>query len=45
MCERGSARVSGRGLFMEELLAELERRGVAVRVEEIGKKEDAGGGS
>ena len=28
--------VSGRGVFMEELLAELERRGVAARVEEIG---------
>ena len=30
------AHVSGRGVFMEELLAELERRGVAARVEEIG---------
>jgi predicted secreted protein len=28
--------VSGRGVFMEELLAELERRGVEARVEEIG---------
>jgi len=30
---------------MEELLAELERRGVAARVEEIGKKEGTGGES
>jgi predicted secreted protein len=33
------ARVAGRGVFMEELLAELERRGVAFQVEEVGKKE------
>ncbi len=33
------ARVPGRGIFMEELLAELERRKVAFRAEEIGKKE------
>jgi predicted secreted protein len=32
------AHVSGRGVFMEELLAELERRGVAFAAEEIGKK-------
>ncbi|MEI6103876.1 MAG: hypothetical protein WCP70_08010 [Methanothrix sp.] len=30
--------VTGRGVFMEELLAELERRGVAFAAEEIGKK-------
>jgi predicted secreted protein len=30
--------VGGQGVFMEELLAELERRGVAFRAEEIGKK-------
>ncbi len=30
--------VSGRGVFMEELLAELERRGVAFAADEIGKK-------
>ncbi len=30
---------------MEELLAEPERRGVAARVEEVGKKEDTGGNS
>jgi predicted secreted protein len=30
--------VSGRGVFMEELLAELERRGVAFTAEEVGKK-------
>ena len=35
-CEH--AHVSGRGVFMEELLAELERRGVAFAAEEIGKK-------
>ena len=40
-CEH--ARVNGRGVFMEELLAELERRGVAARVEEGGKKEGTGG--
>lgn len=37
--------VSGRGVFMEELLAELERRGVAFAAEETGRKEGAGGGS
>ncbi len=37
--------VSGRGVFMEELLAELERRGVAFAAEEVGKKEGAGGKS
>jgi predicted secreted protein len=36
------ARVSGRGVFMEELLAELERRGVPFRAEEVGKKEGTG---
>ena len=35
-CEH--ARVGGRGVFMEELLAELERRGVAFAADEIGKK-------
>ena len=34
-CEH--AHVSGRGVFMEELLAELTRRGVAFRADEIGK--------
>lgn len=34
-----SARVTGRGVFMEELLAELERRGVPFQVDEVGKKE------
>ncbi|VVB66801.1 Uncharacterised protein [uncultured archaeon] len=33
------ARVSGRGVFMEEMLAELERRKVAFQAEEIGEKE------
>jgi len=33
-CEH--ARVSGRGVFMEELLAELERRGVAFQAEDVG---------
>jgi len=37
--------VSGRGVFMEELLAELERRGVPFRADEAGKKEDTGGDS
>ena len=40
-----SARVSGRGVFMEELLAELERRGVAFAAEEVGKKEGTCGDS
>jgi len=40
-----SAHVSGRGVFMEELLAELERRGVAFQVDEVGKKEDTCGDS
>ena len=35
-CEH--ARVAGRSGFMEELLAELERRGVPFRAGEIGKK-------
>jgi hypothetical protein len=35
----------GRGVFMEELLAELERRGVAFAADEAGKKEGNGGGS
>ena len=39
MREAEHARVARRGVFMEELLAELERRGVAARVEEVGKKE------
>jgi len=37
--------VSGRGVFMEELLAELERRGVPFQMEEVGKKEGSGGDS
>jgi predicted secreted protein len=40
-----SAHLSGRGVFMEELLAELERRGVAAKMEEVGKKEGTGGDS
>jgi len=32
------AHVAGRGVFMEELLAELTRRGVAFAAEEVGKK-------
>jgi predicted secreted protein len=36
-CEH--AHVAGRGVFMEELLAELERRGVAFAADEVGKKE------
>ena len=30
--------VPGKGVFMEELIAELERRGVAFRAEEVGQK-------
>ncbi|HEX7445182.1 MAG TPA: hypothetical protein VF300_02215 [Methanothrix sp.] len=30
--------VPGKGVFMEELMAELERRGVAFRAEEVGQK-------
>lgn len=36
--EAAHARVCGRGIFMEELLAELERRSVAFRAEEVGQK-------
>jgi predicted secreted protein len=36
--EQSHEHVSGRGVFMEELLAELEQRGVAFAAEEIGKK-------
>jgi len=37
--------VAGRGVFMEELLAELERRGVAFAAEEVGRKEGTCGDS
>jgi hypothetical protein len=30
-------------MFMEELLAELERRGVPFRADEVGKKKGKGG--
>ena len=33
--------MSGRGVFMEELLAELERRGMAFAAEEAGREEGA----
>jgi hypothetical protein len=36
-------RLHGRGVFMEELLAELGRRGVAFQAEEVGKKNGTGG--
>ena len=39
------AHMAGRGVFMEELLAELERRGVAFAADEVGKKEGTGGES
>ncbi|MCK9440968.1 MAG: hypothetical protein M0Q13_06070 [Methanothrix sp.] len=42
-CEH--AHVSGRGLFMEEQLAELERRGVAFAADEVGRKEGTCGDS
>ena len=34
MAEQAHTHVAGRGVFMEELLAELERRGVHCRAEE-----------
>jgi predicted secreted protein len=37
--------VSGRGVFMEELLAELARRGMPFRADEVGKKKGASGES
>ncbi len=37
--EAEHARKPGRGVFMEELLAELERRSVAFQADEAGKKE------
>ena len=43
--EQSHAHVSGMGVFMEELLAETERRSVAFRAEEVGKKEGTGGDS
>jgi hypothetical protein len=30
--------VPGRGIFMEELIGELERRGIPYEAEEVGKK-------
>jgi predicted secreted protein len=44
-CAAEHTHMSGRGVFMEELLAELGRRGVAFRTEEVGKKEGTGGDS
>ena len=38
----GHVHVSRRGVFMEELLAELTRRDVAFRADEVGKKEGTG---
>ena len=35
----------GQGVFMEKLLAELERRGAPLLVEVVGKKEETGGDS
>jgi predicted secreted protein len=40
--EQPHEHVAGRGVFMEELLAELERRAVDYRAEEAGKKERTG---
>jgi predicted secreted protein len=37
-CTAEHAHVSGRGVFMEELLAELTRRGVAFAAEEAGRR-------
>ncbi len=44
-CVAEHARVAGRGVFMEELLEELERRNVPFQSEEVGKKEDTGSDS
>lgn len=38
VCEQAHVHVAGRGVFMEELLAEMVRRGVHCRVEEAGGK-------
>ncbi len=43
VCQQAHAHVAGRGVFMEELLAELERRGVHCQVEEAGGKRSAYG--
>jgi len=40
--EQPHMHVAGRGVFMEELLAELERRAVDYRAEEAGRKERTG---
>jgi predicted secreted protein len=40
--EQSHTHVAGRGVFMEELLAEMERRAVPFRAEEVGKKEGTG---
>jgi len=40
--EQPHEHVPGRGVFMEELLAELERRGVDCSVGDVGGKEHAG---
>lgn len=42
ICEQAHAHVAGRGVFMEELLAEMERRGVHCQVEEAGGKRSEG---
>ncbi|OPY49872.1 MAG: hypothetical protein A4E49_02954 [Methanosaeta sp. PtaU1.Bin112] len=41
-CAAEHAHVGGRGVFMEELLAELTRRGVAFAAEEVGRSEGKG---
>jgi len=41
-CEH--AHVCGRGVFMEELQSELERRGVAFRADEVGSRKEGTGG-
>ena len=40
VAEQAHAHVAGRGVFMEELLAEMKRRGVACRAEEVGASAD-----
>ena len=39
VCESEHEHVTGKGIFMEEFMAELERRGISFGAEEIGAKE------
>jgi len=44
-CAAEHERLSERWVFIEELLAELERRSVAFSADEVGKKKGTGGES